>query len=569
MIARLFAICLAALAIALVAFADEQINRYDVVIDVETDGDIIVTETIDIRVEGRNVKRGINRDLVKYFRQDGAKYAFDYKILSITRDGKREPYERMSEGNAVRLRIGDADVFLPFEDHVYEIRYRVKNQIRYFDEFDELYWNPTGSYWTFPILSASATVNLPNGSRFVQQSGYTGPQGSTDTNYRFVQDGDTYIFQTTQSLDTFEGLSVSLSFEKGLIDPPSGSDIRSLWWQRYGSLALLILSGLGLFGYYGRAFNKVGRDPPKLPIFARYEPPEGYSPAATHHIYHRGFSGDEALISSLMNIAIKKRIKISVSEAGNTTLTRQEASNNAPALSADEDVLLARILGDKSKLTLGEAYSSKFATGYNAFKRRIGKTYGADYFKWNRGYALFGIPITIAIAVYVVANTLNWTVWHTAGLLGLAAMNALFLYLLPAPTRKGAKIRSEIEGFRLYLKTAEELHLNSVEVGGDRPLPMTTERYEKFLPYAIALGVEKPWTKHFESLLPDESKAYDPAWTNQRKFGSIGKRNESIYKSIGSSVSTASTPPQSSSSSGSGGGGFSGGGGGGGGGSGW
>jgi len=119
------------------------------------------------------------------------------------------------------------------------------------------------------------------------------------------------------------------------------------------------------------------------------------------------------------------------------------------------------------------------------------------------------------------------------------------------------------------MEKAEKLQLNAVEVGGDAPPPMTLERYETFLPYAVALGVEKPWTKHFERLIPDVAKDYDPAWTNMnaRTFGSIGGMTDNMVSSMSSGVSTAL--PQSSSSSGSGGGGFSGGGGGGGGGGGW
>ena len=98
---------------------------------------------------------------------------------------------------------------------------------------------------------------------------------------------------------------------------------------------------------------------------------------------------------------------------------------------------------------------------------------------------------------------------------------------------------------------------------------MTTERYETFLPYAVALGVEKPWTKHFERLLPEEAAAYHPGWTNMSSggFRNIGEMTSGMVSTMSSGVS--SSMPQSSSSSGSGGGGSSGGGGGGGGGGGW
>jgi uncharacterized membrane protein len=159
--------------------------------------------------------------------------------------------------------------------------------------------------------------------------------------------------------------------------------------------------------------------------------------------------------------------------------------------------------------------------------------------------------------------------WHTATVLALAALNILFLYLMPAPTPKGQKVRTEIEGFRLYMETAEKLQLNAVEVGSASPPPMSKARYETFLPYAVALGVEKPWSRHFEKLLPTEAEDYHPAWAgfSSSSGRSLSGLNDALISSLSSGVSSAL--PQSSGSSGSGGGGSSGGGGGGGGGGGW
>jgi uncharacterized membrane protein YgcG len=153
--------------------------------------------------------------------------------------------------------------------------------------------------------------------------------------------------------------------------------------------------------------------------------------------------------------------------------------------------------------------------------------------------------------------------------LGLAALNIAFMYFIPAPTQLGQDIRTQIQGFRLYMETAEALQLNAVKIGSDIPPPMTTQRYETFLPYAVALGVEAPWTHHFERLLPKEAASYYPAWavggwSSSHAFTGI---SQALVSNMNSGVSSAM--PQSSSSSGSGGGGFSGGGGGGGGGSGW
>jgi hypothetical protein len=49
-------------------------------------------------------------------------------------------------------------------------------------------------------------------------------------------------------------------------------------------------------------------------VFPRYEAPRGYSPAAVHYIYHRGMSGNRALIATMMNLAVKGRIAIDASD---------------------------------------------------------------------------------------------------------------------------------------------------------------------------------------------------------------------------------------------------------------
>jgi hypothetical protein len=152
---------LAACLFVLAAGAEEKINRFDVGIKVQKDGDIIVTETINVTVEGRDIRRGIFRDLPRYYADDvkpGDKLPYQYDVRRVRRDGRKEPYTVEQEGNAYRIRIGDADVLLDYGDHTYVIEYEVKNQIRYFDDHDELYWNVTGSYWLFPIEAASARV---------------------------------------------------------------------------------------------------------------------------------------------------------------------------------------------------------------------------------------------------------------------------------------------------------------------------------------------------------------------------------------------------------------------------
>ncbi|NNE39642.1 MAG: DUF2207 domain-containing protein [Marinicaulis sp.] len=565
-IASLFAAFIVVLAPAIAA---EQINLFDVNIEVEKDGDIRVTEIINVTVERNEIRRGIYRDLPRYYLKNHKRLPYDYDVKRVRRDGKKEKYTTQEDGNSLRIRIGDADKLLSHGVHEYEIEYHVRNQIRYFTGFDEFYWNATGTYWRFPIAKARASVILPDGARVTTTDGYTGARGSTGKAYEYLIRDGAHIFETTKPLSIREGLTVSLSLEKGAIDPPSAADARAEWWALNGSLVALGGALLGLFGFYFRAFNKYGRDPVKGAIFPQYEPPAGFSPLGVHHVYYRRLKGSKGLIATLIGLATSGYIKIDSEKKKETTFTRMPEENGSRPLFPIEEQLLSDLLPGGGSKTIGGEYDASFTKAYTDFRKFSDKKFGTPYFRWNAIFVVLAVFISFVSIFAAIKMSHGWTQWHSLGVLGLVAVNLVFAYFMPAPTPSGQQIRTHIEGFRLYLKTAEALQLNSVKVGDEAPPPMTTERYEKFLPYAIAIGVEKPWTQHFEKLLPKEAEDYNPHWSSYRggRYNSLHGLNSAMISSMTSGVSASL--PQSSSSSGAGGGGFSGGGGGGGGGGGW
>ena len=163
-----------------------------------------------------------------------------------------------------------------------------------------------------------------------------------------------------------------------------------------------------------------------------------------------------------------------------------------------------------------------------------------------------------------------------AGAISIVVANVVFAILMRAPTVQGRKVMDHLDGFKMYMDTAERNRLNMV---GEPP--MTVERFERILPYAIALGVEKPWSEHFEGELARHAVAdvpaggYQPAWYHGRAWATSDGGFSRTVSSVASGMSAAmiAAQPAAASSSGfgggGGGGGSSGGGGGGGGGGGW
>jgi uncharacterized membrane protein YgcG len=140
-------------------------------------------------------------------------------------------------------------------------------------------------------------------------------------------------------------------------------------------------------------------------------------------------------------------------------------------------------------------------------------------------------------------------------------INAIFAYLLKAPTLSGRKIMDQLEGLRLYLSVAEKERLNLIN-----PPEKTPELFEKMLPWALALDVEQEWCEQFAEIFEqvDGNQAqYRPLWYTSTTAFSSQSFSSAMGSSLTSTLSSASTSPGSSSGFSSG--GSSGGGGGGGG----
>jgi uncharacterized membrane protein len=189
---------------------------------------------------------------------------------------------------------------------------------------------------------------------------------------------------------------------------------------------------------------------------------------------------------------------------------------------------------------------------------------------------LFLIPFGIAgvaVPVFVMfTDALSPGIMMLVGTaVGLGIINVAFYYLLRAPTVSGRRVLDQLEGFRMYMTTAEEERLKILN-----PPEKTPELFERYLPYALALDCENEWNAKFTAVLAAAALAgaTAPAWYSGSNWntGSMGGFTDSLGSSLAASAASASQAPGSSSSSGggfSGGGGSSGGGGGGGGGSGW
>ncbi len=181
--------------------------------------------------------------------------------------------------------------------------------------------------------------------------------------------------------------------------------------------------------------------------------------------------------------------------------------------------------------------------------------------------SFFGVPF-VGVELFVLGMLSKMTpIYLLPVLVLIGLLNFLFFHLLKRPTPEGRNLMDRIDGFKMYLGTAEEELLHYAHQPGKTP-----ELFEKYLPHALALGVENAWAEKFSEILSQAAmsgEGYNPGWYHGAAWGAVaaGHFASSFADSFSTALSSASTAPGSS--SGFGGGGSSGGGGGGGGGGGW
>jgi hypothetical protein len=554
-----------------------------------------------------------------------------FEVLSVARDGSPETYVTERLSNGVRIRIGSADRTIRSGPHTYTIRYRTTRQVGFFEDYDELYWNATGTGWTFPIDVAEARITLPSPVNFTQAALYTGPQGAQGRDAVIVeQRPGVIVFRTTRPLPARNGLTVAAAWQKGVVAPPTQTQLAQYWLSDNLPLAVG-LGGLALLiAYYLYAWAKVGRDPRRGTIIPLFSPPKGFSAPAVRFVSMMDFD-DRVFSAGILDLAVHGGTRI-VDNPTQMQLVRQVGSTEpdkpvkamADALFQSGNTLVldnsnhVKVAAAKSVLrnTLARMYVGPvFANNYRwsgigallwllltaAVALATFRTYGSD----TGGLMLFATAFAAPSALIMFSFMLGFVTGRTGFLLavggiGFAAMFCgagvlmmfmhafspavalillipsmaapliiLFLYLLKAPTPAGRKIMDEIEGFKQYLGVAEEERLDYLH-----PPEKTPELFERYLPYAVALDVENRWAARFAGILAAAAAAGTATavwYSGNRNLASYpGGFAKRVGATLSSTVASASSPPGSrSSGGGSSGGGSSSGGGGGGGGSGW
>lgn len=579
------------------AAPEESISSYRTQIVVRADGQMRVTETIAYDF-GADRKHGIFRKIPAQFRYDDTRdRTYPIDEVTVTMDGGGVPVDRSSKGGYQILKIGDPNRTVT-GTHTYVIGYTVGGALNHFPDHEELYWNVVGDEWQVPITAATATVTGP--AAIERTECFAGPTLSRLGCDEKLTDGATATFRHS-SLGSGEGMSAVVAFPAGSV-----RNTDAILTDRHDLTAAFHVSpatggtavGLGLLGLAGALAVGwlVGRDrryvgplpglvpeqgEPEIerrkplfgapPVSVEFVPPEKVRPGQVGTLIDEQANLID-VTATIIDFAVRRHLHITELPRDGKWASQDweltKLTDGDPDFLPYERMLFDALFHERDRVRLSELK--------NTFAADLGRVQNQLYDDMvSRGWYRLSPAKTrtfarslafIAVAASVGLTVLLAKYTHVAlvgvglvvGALALLAVSGKF----PARSGRGSAMLARVQGFRLYVATAEAEQLKFQE---------REQIFSRYLPYAMVFGLAERWAGVFArigAVSPDGTTGL--YWYTGQPGWSLAFYGQSIGSFTTTTVGTiATTPPGTAGSSGFSGGGFSGGGGGGGGGGSW
>jgi len=534
------------------------------------DSSLDVTETIEVQFIGS--WNGIFRTIpVEYPGPGGFNYSLFLTDASATESGTPLKTEKSRQGSNLEFKIyvpGATD-----SRHTVSLHYRVRNGLRYFDDHDELYWNVTGTDWTVPLGGASAHVVLSAGVTGVRAAQYTGAYGSRAQDAQVEILGSNVTARTTRPLAYREGLTLAIAWDKGFVTAPTQTQLLTQFLSSNWPLFTPLLACVFMYWlWYQR-----GRDPDVGSIAVQYEPPYGLTPGEVGSLVDDAADMRD-ITASIVDLAVhgyldieerKTEHMMGLYSSQDFAFILKKKPTEWKEAKPHELLLLAGLFsnGARDYVELSEL-ENRFYKNLPAIRRALFNSLVERGYYAHRPDEVRQLYIGGGVVAGVLLFGMGQYAAQRLGMQPLpfiiaAALTAAvvcgFGWIMPARTIAGARARLGGLGFEEFLGRVEADHM--------KRMPQTPETFEKYLPFAMALGVEKKWVTAFDGVFKEPPSWYHaPPGTT---FRPMYFANSLSNMSARTGQVLASAPRSSSGSSGFGGGGHSGGGFGGGGGGGF
>lgn len=546
----------------------EEISNFSIVLTPYADGTFKVEETIAYNFKEAE-KHGIFRYLPTDHEQPAdswyKKRLIEYEIISVALNDGPVNFEITNESDRVFLRIGDAESTVT-GIQTYKIVYLVRGGLHYYNEgTTEIYWDVTGSDWGIPILNASAVIDdsagLLNSERFC----YAGLSNSVESCTSIIATSTSVTFVAPVLLPGSNfTIAQELDYKKVTRLVIEETPPWLLWGVIVGGWLLLII-------YFVYRY-KTKHNPHKT-VVSQYEPYEDFKPMYTGVLVD-GKLDSRDITAGLVYLAEQGFLKIKKTEK-KVMLFFEVDDYEVTLLKSVEEAeteflreVLTLLFNDTDEINTTVSLSTLKADTSkrkeNASKvQKLRDAVIVDLV--NRQYfeRILSLP-AIIIIVIALAFILPFTLPFLVPIIGSFTIPLIIIVVgtgiilgfgYQRRTLKGYEAKNHLKGFKDFLSVTDTERFKFHNAPKKSP-----EQFMRFLPYAIALGVEKEWSEVFKDI-----QLAPPDWyEGNGNFAAVALASD--LGNFSNAFTATSTTPGSS---GSGGGGFSGGGSGGGGGGSW
>ncbi len=537
---------------------DFYIKKLHIELTVNKNSTISVKENITVHFFKK--RHGIVREIPYEYRVIGSYFSktklqrgSSHKILIKGIKVKNFPFKVRKRRGYVFIRIGDPNKFV-YGDTNYQIEYTVYGGLNEFEDHYELYWNLLGAEWGVRVENFAFRVNLPEGAvlsndKILIFSGTFGERGnSLNVGYEILD--NSFYMKHPVYVPENNYITAVLWIEKGAVSTPLSLKLK-IFLMNHPAIPLPFL----IFPLLYFLWYKIGKDE-KFTTMVYYKPPEGMHPAEAGILIDDVLDNRD-LISIIINWAVNGIVKIKELNGGK-----------------DYEIIKLKPLPDNSKEYEKVFYNELFNYGdsvkISSLKNKFYKTMSKIKILLNEdikeaNYYTKGSRTIGALLIFlgIITFFLSFFMLFNYGIYDFIAMGIsgglffLFGKIMPQKTEKGTEKYKILKGFKEFIEKVEKPVL-------EKMLEEDPMFFDRFLPYAIVMGVEKKWAEKFKDLIKEPPKWYE---------GDYGRGFSTVYfvSHLNSAVSNinssfTSSPSGSGASSG---GGFSGGGFGGGGGNSW
>jgi uncharacterized protein (TIGR04222 family) len=519
-------------------------DRYDVTLDLKNDGSYHVTERQEIDFQGGPFKGGfadIPLDRIDALqnvvvREETAGGVQDYTFVPWSNyEEAPGTYSATQTSSQVSVRYG----FTPTTDQTrtFILEYDVYGALRVYPNNDppnqQIWWTAIAGDVTdvAPVQTATMTITLPTAIADLSQVVLSGP--GEDTPEAHTTDGKTWTWQATD-LSSGDSLEVRLQFPP-IVDasPPTwqarddaqrqkdeqNDQRKALYNVIFLGIGLLALVGGGA-GLYGLWYSR-GRDPHTGAVADFLpKPPDDLPPGAAGTLVDER-ADERDVTATLVDLANRGVLKMdeiqgpTVLGFGGSRDFQLTLLQTDPAVTAFETELLRSLFGSSLKADQSVKLSSvrsRFTSATPKIKSLLyDELVKRGYFPqspektrsaWrSRGTVLLGVVIAIAFfAGGFISDTAPFA-WFLIGVLIILALGILSLSsAMPRKTQPGAEAAAKWRAFRKYLDDIEKYE----QVAESRQI------FDKYLPYAIAFGLEHSWVAKFASVGAATPRWYGP-----------------------------------------------------------